>query len=978
MPLPPEKRPDRHYDFRSTNVIFAASSIALLLVTVWMVVPDYAKPWKRLQSQFRDLEREAVREELEAERQSLNANELAQLTAEVAAEREKLDVHRADLEALESDRVKLGKKIYGADARSRGTKSLLDTARFELDSALQNGRGVEEAQAEVGRLTERWTSEVKELQLLTEEKSEVEADLATRRAALVEAEARLAALEKGVDGLNKRLAVLDKRLDYFVLNAPLADFIEPDLKVEQVMVRGLYQNINFTTVDRVDRCVTCHVASNRLGFDGERWEEPFRTHPRPDLFVLPNTPHPYTTFGCSSCHGGLDRATDFARVGHSPSSEEQAAAWKHEWNWARQKFLDTPIYPVEFSEAGCVTCHAADVWTLRSEVQDTGRELISRMGCFGCHVIDYPAFTDLPRPGPSLNRVASKTTAAWAYKWIEAPREFHPTTWMPHFFFQSNAELPATQALQRAEIGSLVAYVWDKSEVVDYPPPPAGDPARGEELFNTVGCTGCHILDGEATRDEFFPQIERLNGPNLVRTGSKVDAGWLYAWIKNPKAFNPATRMPDLRLTDQEAADVAAYLLEQRDPAFEGLELPAVDAAARDELVRDYLRNNNTFERTEALLAEMDEERRNVYLGEETVRKYGCYACHELAGFEDAKPIGVELTEEGSKPVHQFDFGHVHDVPHTRHDWIETKLRDPRIWDEGKEEVKNYGELYKMPHFGMSEREAEAIVTNVLGFTKESALASRKAGQSARAAALAAGRKLLTHYNCRGCHLVEGKGHAILSSLGDAGLLPPNLASQGARTQSDWLFGFLHDPSTVRTRPWLATRMPTFGFADDEINALVSYFAAGDERATFSSPPSRPADPRSLVVGEVTFGMLQCAKCHPAGATAAGVSASELAPSLLLARERLRHDWVPGWIKDPQRWIPGTNMPQNFAKLDDGSFSSPLADAIAAPMFSDQKRRLMSVFENEDELQTYLADADRVTTALRDHIWWGLESSGRK
>ncbi len=539
MPLPPEKRPDRHYNFRSTNVVFALSSIALLLVTIWMVVPDYAKPWKRLQSQFRDLEREAVREELEAEKQSLNANELAQLQAEVAQEREKLSAQRAELSALESESVKLGKKIYGADAQSRGTKSLLDTARFELDSALQRGRGVEEAQADVDRLVEQWTIEVKELQQLQELRSQVERDLAARRAALDGAQARLAALEKGVDSLSSRIAVLDKRLDYFVLNAPLADFIEPDLRVEQVMVPGLFQNINFTTVDRVDRCVTCHVASNRLGFEGERWEVPFRTHPRPDLFVLPSSAHPYSTFGCSSCHGGLDRATDFARVGHSPTSPEQKKTWEKEWGWSKQKYLETPIYPANYSEAGCVTCHAANVWTPESSVQDTGRELMSRMGCHGCHAIDYPAFSELPRSGPNLNRVASKTTQAWAYKWIEAPREFHPTTFMPHFFFQPNAELPETQTKQHAEIASLVAYVWDKSEVLEYPAPPAGDSARGEGLFNTVGCTGCHIIDGEATRDDFFPQIERLNGPNLIRTGSKVDAGWLYAWIKDPKSFSP-------------------------------------------------------------------------------------------------------------------------------------------------------------------------------------------------------------------------------------------------------------------------------------------------------------------------------------------------------------------------------------------------------------------------------------------------------
>jgi hypothetical protein len=125
-------------------------------------------------------------------------------------------------------------------------------------------------------------------------------------------------------------------------------------------------------------------------------------------------------------------------------------------------------------------------------------------------------------------------------------------------------------------------------------------------------------------------------------------------------------------------------------------------------------------------------------------------------------------------------------------------------------------------------------------------------------------------------------------------------------------------------------------------------------------------------VGEVTFGMLQCAKCHPSGEAAAGVSAGELAPSLLLAGERLRHDWVPGWIKDQQSWIPGTNMPQNFAKAEDGTFSSPLAGAIDAPMFSAQKDRMMTVFDSEEELHAFLADPDRVTAALRDHIWWGL------
>jgi hypothetical protein len=102
------------------------------------------------------------------------------------------------------------------------------------------------------------------------------------------------------------------------------------------------------------------------------------------------------------------------------------------------------------------------------------------------------------------------------------------------------------------------------------------------------------------------------------------------------------------------------------------------------------------------------------------------------------------------------------------------------------------------------------------------------------------------------------------------------------------------------------------------------------------------------------------------------VGSGELAPSLLMARERLRHDWVPHWIVDPQSWIAGTKMPANFSQLETGEYVSPLGSAIDAPMFADQKRRMMDHFGSEEELKTLLADADYVSSVLRDHIWWNL------
>lgn len=339
---------------------------------------------------------------------------------------------------------------------------------------------------------------------------------------------------------------------------------------------------------------------------------------------------------------------------------------------------------------------------------------------------------------------------------------------------------------------------------------------------------------------------------------------------------------------------------------------------------------------------------------------------HNIEGFIDTKPIGVELTEVASKPLHLFDFGHVHEVTHTRLDWFQAKLRHPRIWDHGKELVKDYDELYKMPHFGMSEREASAVTANLMGFTKESVRAARKAARGNGSEARVEGRRLVTRYNCQGCHLIEGKGQAIRTAITDEGLLPPNLAAQGARVQSDWLFRFLHDPGEVNLRRWLKVRMPTFDFSDEEANTIISYFAALDGRDTFLSP-HQPAGAREIVVGEEVFKLLQCAKCHDATTTDADLAT--LAPELELAAGRLRHDWVPAWIKDPQAWVAGTKMPTNFQRLDSGEYQSPLAQAIDGPMFVTNKRNMMRHFDSDDELKDYLSDVDKITVALRDYMW---------
>jgi len=52
---------ERHYHINKLNVIFALSSVTLLIAVGWMLMDDYSRTWKNYQKDFRTLEIEKTR-----------------------------------------------------------------------------------------------------------------------------------------------------------------------------------------------------------------------------------------------------------------------------------------------------------------------------------------------------------------------------------------------------------------------------------------------------------------------------------------------------------------------------------------------------------------------------------------------------------------------------------------------------------------------------------------------------------------------------------------------------------------------------------------------------------------------------------------------------------------------------------------------------------------------------------------------------
>jgi len=951
-------------DIDKLNMIFAVLAIGLLASVGWMIWDDYAREWKRYQRQFQVIEQEVTQQELADQQAGIDQQSLSELTQQRDAAEQALSGQQARRDELEAELAANQVGLDRATQDFRFARSVFDTRRWEFEEAAHAGGDASGPQSALDDAEARVAETEAELETLTIESDRIQSEIGTLRQQFDDAEAGIASLTREITRLQDRLESLRFGFAWMVRNAPMLDALNPSLRIQQAVMSDLTLDLNFAQAPRVDRCQSCHLGAASPAYSLQ--SQPFASHPRLDLYVADASPHPVGEYGCTVCHQGKGRATSFYSAIHTPENESEEHRWADELGWSHIEQWEWPMRPASETQASCLKCHVGDTWMPDAPKLEYGLSIIESVGCYGCHQIDR--YDEARRPGPSLEHVGAKTTMEWTYNWVVDPKDFRPNTPMPQFFNLANTSDEYWSRRNVVEADAIVAYVFGVSTDIELESAPRGDAARGGQVVNDIGCLGCHIVDEPGSAG--FPADEprftgyRQQGPNLFGIGSKVNADWLYTWVKNPNHYWDETVMPSLRVTDSEAADVTAFLMSLTKEGWENPTIPAVDPALRDEVVLEYLKNTRTTPDAAAELAVMGDAEKRQYLGDQLIGRYGCYGCHLIEGFEDRGRIGTSLSDWGSKAVAQIDFGYL-DIPHERGAFLHQKLDDPRSVDGGK--IKLPQEKARMPHFDFTREEVEAVATAILGYTDEEIPASKKPAETPRKIAMETGRQVVSDYNCRACHIIEGRGGAILDPIVELGVAagqdaavaaayaPPNLNTQGAKTQPAWLYRFLTEPSDIR--PWLNVRMPTFGFDDAQLNALTAYFSAldaapfpFDEKFTVTHQY-----PREMVQAGNRLASndnLQCFRCHvQEGVPPAGTSPDTWAPDLALSRERLRFEWLQDWIADPQRIFPGTKMPQYFTwDLDDPSIftdrgrnSAPVLDGNTRAQIEALAAYLMSL-----------------------------------
>src|SRR5215467_10710778 len=201
---------------------------------------------------------------------------------------------------------------------------------------------------------------------------------------------------------------------------------------------------------------------------------------------------------------------------------------------------------------------------------------------------------DQKKFGPNLKDVKVKLKKEWIPIWLQDPQAFRPGTKMPTF--RLNAD----------QIKAISAFIWQ--DALEGPKPatqPAGDANHGKELFKSLGCLACHSIDGRLI-DEGNKKLGGDFAADLSRVGEKNSFDYDVRWIHNPRErtapycptekrdLTPAdyqkhglpyvfdldhskcpndghelqvqnmTVMPNFRLADQDARDIATFLMQDR------------------------------------------------------------------------------------------------------------------------------------------------------------------------------------------------------------------------------------------------------------------------------------------------------------------------------------------------------------------------------------------------------------------------------
>jgi mono/diheme cytochrome c family protein len=396
---------------------------------------------------------------------------------------------------------------------------------------------------------------------------------------------------------------------------------------------------------------------------------------------------------------------------------------------------------------------------------------------------------------------------------------------------------------------------------------------EGRQLLAQSGCLHCHAIQAHGTT------LQPSDAPPpLTHIADKTTREWIYAWIKDPQAYAVSAKMPNFKLSDDDARDISAFLIADSTPvAGDTLSLPPQKTAA------------------------------DPTAGASLYGESFCATCHAVqnaAGNVVGGNIGPELTKVGSK---------------VKPEWLQAWLRNPRVYDPNTQ----------MPHYRFANQQLGTL-SGFLMAKSDSDLLANVHLDAATPAQIAHGKLLVMNYGCASCHQINGVKKPEnfapeLSRIGSKSINQLLFLPGMPHTLPDYIAGKIKTPREFSPN----LKMPQFSFTAEQIDALTTALLSLNDRAR-TLPPSlvvagtpasnyEPADKAGQLMHD-----LACFSCHRINGRG-----GDLAPDLTLEGSAVQRQWLQSFLKNPTTLRPALIRRMPKFNLTDGEINQ-LTDYIMA------------------------------------------------
>jgi mono/diheme cytochrome c family protein len=477
-------------------------------------------------------------------------------------------------------------------------------------------------------------------------------------------------------------------------------------------------------------------------------------------------------------------------------------------NWSEKNQPPEPIPPTLF------THDPSDPATRHATMLRHGRDLVENFRCARCH----SGLVDVPE-APSLNGIASRLNAPWMACWIADPKSIRADATMP--------KVVRSEADAR-DIASYLAGASDAEQKVHFEP---DDVAAGAHLFTALGCVACH---GEA---QSLP---------LGYVPEKWKPAALVEYLREPEKRYANTRMPNFRLSEEEARRLAAFLLVGADKS-EDQSLNGNAARGRALVATSGCLNCHALDGTKT-------EFRTKQLADLSDLRAGCMGISERApqfGLVDADRAAIRDFIEASRvsPVQDSAID-VAEAQFRRLNCIACHTRDAQTdaWSSLRSEIESIESKHPLGH-------------DVLAMS----------GDQARPSLTWVGEKLRTDWMAK---FIAGE-----ISYKPRPWLAARMPSFGAARGNVIAVGLALEHGIIPN-----AAAPELKF--DERLAGIGRKLAGRN------------------------GGFSCNACHAIGTAPPTSAFEAQGVNFANVHERMRFDFYTRWVRSPQHYEPGTRMPQ--------------------------------------------------------------------